>query len=133
LEGATYIDKLASNSRARREGPLLFSEEVDRIYIGSRADVMLHDESHDVLVVERGNSDSVVIWNPWLTKALRLSQFPENGYRQMVCIEAANAGPDDGIIQPRQGHSLSARISRQAVAPGRFARRARAMGAAGNP
>lgn len=117
LEGATYIDKLASNSRARQEGPLLFSEEVDRIYIGTRADVTLHEENHDVLVVERGNSDSVVIWNPWLTKALRLSQFPENGYRQMVCIEAANAGPDARIIQPGQSHSLSTRISRQAVAP----------------
>src|SRR5690606_21284012 len=98
LEGATYIDKLASNSRARQEGPLLFSEEVDRIYIGTRADVMLHDESHDVLVVERGNSDSVFIWNPGLPKPLRLGQFPEKGYRQRVGMEAANAGPVAGII-----------------------------------
>lgn len=112
LEGVSYIDKLQAGAQCRQQGPVRFSGEVDRVYFDTTADVQLLDGSGEPLWVQRRNSQSVVVWNPWQTKGARLSQFPADGYRSMVCIEAANAGPDARLVEAGQTHWLQTIISR---------------------
>ena len=99
-----------------QSGALQPGGEVDRVYFDTDAEMQLSDGAGPPLLVQRGGSESVVIWNPWIDKSKRLSQFPVDGYRGMVCIEAANAGPDARVLQPGQCHVLSTTISRPGVA-----------------
>lgn len=111
LDGATYIDALDDWTHKTQVGEIEFVGELDRIYYGHSGPLHLHDGAHPI-VVERQGSESVVVWNPWQAKSLRLSEFPADGYLGMLCIEAANAGPDTRLLQPGQSHTLGTRIRR---------------------
>ncbi|MEH6564256.1 MAG: D-hexose-6-phosphate mutarotase [Halopseudomonas sp.] len=111
LDQAAYIDAVDGWKQKSQTGDIDFTGELDRIYHGHAASVRLHDSRYPV-VVERRGSESVVVWNPWQAKSLRLSEFPAEGYLGMLCIEAANAGPDARQIQPGQSHTLGTRLSR---------------------
>ena len=54
------------------------------------------------------SSDQVVVWNPWAERAKTLD-MPPNGYRNMLCIEAANIEPVLSIA-PGTTHTLATRI-----------------------
>ncbi|WP_339846334.1 D-hexose-6-phosphate mutarotase [uncultured Halopseudomonas sp.] len=112
LDQITYLDQL-TGCEAVQNGPVSFQQEVDRIYHGVIGILEL-EEAGEIVSVEGAGSSSTVLWNPWIEKSRRLGHFPEEGYREMLCIETANAGPDRQILQPGQTHSLSARISRHA-------------------
>ncbi|RHW21436.1 D-hexose-6-phosphate mutarotase [Pseudomonas jilinensis] len=110
LEGCRYIDQLTSQEHRAQPGPVLIDQEVDRIYYDHTAPVILHQHNGRCLEVTREGSHSLVVWNPWQAKAARLSQFPQDGFRQMVCLEASNAGPDTRVLEPGQSHTLVTRI-----------------------
>lgn len=116
LDGTQYMDKLEEGANFTQSGAVQLLGEVDRIYFGTRADILVHDGS-DQLLIQRSGSNSVVVWNPWIEKSRQLSQFPPQGYLGMVCIEAANAGPDSRMLQPGECHALSTRISRPVAGP----------------
>ena len=113
LQGASYIDKLQADAVCRQQEPIQISGEIDRVYFDTAVDVQLLDGSAEPLWVQRRNSRSVVVWNPWQDKGTRLSQFPADGYRGMLCIEAANAGPDARLVEPGQVQRLQTIISRR--------------------
>lgn len=115
LRGCAYIDKLSDGATVIQSTALRFAEEVDRIYFNHGAELQLRT-GNDVLSIRREGSRSVVVWNPWQDKSTRLSQFPPDGYRTMVCIEAANAGPDGRMLAPGESHRLKTVISRPAQA-----------------
>lgn len=110
LENSAYVDQLTSQQQ-RQQGPVGFSTETDRIYFDHSAPVSLLDASGDALVVRREGSESLVVWNPWIEKSRRLGHFPADGYRRMLCLEAANAGPDARMLEPGETHRLSCRIT----------------------
>ncbi|SDS30373.1 glucose-6-phosphate 1-epimerase [Halopseudomonas litoralis] len=110
LQGCCYIDKL-NGATLTQQTAVRFDAEVDRIYFNHNADLQLRSRT-DVLDIHREGSESVVVWNPWLEKSRHLSQFPDDGYRTMVCIEAANAGPDGRTLEPGSTHTLKTVISR---------------------
>lgn len=112
LLGCAYIDKLQGATLVQ-EAPLRFAQEVDRIYLDHHGEIDVHT-GDDHLRVSRAGSESVVVWNPWQAKAVRLSQFPPDGYRTMVCVEATNAGPDGRVLAPGESHTLVTRIGRSA-------------------
>ncbi|UAW99916.1 D-hexose-6-phosphate mutarotase [Halopseudomonas nanhaiensis] len=112
LEGAEFLDQLTGVDRVRQQGAVTFSGEVDRIYQGHSATIQLEGGSEHYLIVQRQGSQSVVVWNPWVDKSARLGHFPPDGYKTMVCIEAANAGSDGRVLAPGQSHRLQTEIVR---------------------
>jgi D-hexose-6-phosphate mutarotase len=42
-----------------------------------------------------------------------MADFPDDGYRSMVCIEAANAAVDIFLIPPEGEHTLSQTITEE--------------------
>lgn len=117
LHGCAYIDKLSGVTHTQ-QAAVRFDAEVDRIYFDHSADLQLRSRT-DVLGIRREGSESVVVWNPWREKSRRLSQFPDDGYRSMVCIEAANAGPDGRTLEPGSTHTLKTIISRASLSQSR--------------
>lgn len=95
-----------------QSGPIRFGGETDRIYdAGSRAAVIRDPVLGRKILVERFGSESAVVWNPWIEKSKNMADFGDEEYRNMLCIEAANAGGDIRVLGPRAKHELSTRIS----------------------
>lgn len=51
---------------------------------------MLSDGGRQVVICKEGFAD-VVLWNPWVDKSIQLSDFGDEEFCYMVCIEPANA------------------------------------------
>ncbi|MEK1942264.1 MAG: D-hexose-6-phosphate mutarotase, partial [Pseudomonas sp.] len=52
-------------------------------------------------------SRSAVVWNPWIDKAQRLSQFADDAWPGMLCIETANVMDDIVTLAPGAQHSMA--------------------------
>ena len=115
LEDRDYIDQLDGHLVKRTDSAISIAEEVDRIYVESSDECVIVDpvEARRVRVSKSG-SLTTVVWNPWIEKSRRMADFPDEGYRTMVCIEAANAAADVRSVPPGGEHVLSQTIS-QAV------------------
>jgi len=112
LAGASYDDKV-SGARSCREGdaPLRFSGETDRVY-ESTARVTIEDPLRQRrLFVDKTASRTTVVWNPWSDKAKRLSDFGDDEWPEMVCVEAANASPHAVRLPPEARHTTTTIVS----------------------
>ncbi len=110
LEGFTYLDKLEGFAQKLQPGPIRFAEEVDRVYLGNTTPITLDDSgaSRRLLIESRG-SRSAVVWNPWTAKTARLGDMGSpDAFRQMLCVETANAGNDIVTLAPGETHTLVA-------------------------
>ena len=38
-----------------------------------------------------------VIWNPWIEKAKQMSDFNDEGYRNMICVEAGKVADVENL------------------------------------
>jgi D-hexose-6-phosphate mutarotase len=102
-------------SRRRQEGDVTFSEETDRVYLGTSDPVVVHDPVMDRrLIVTKEGSTSTVVWNPWSTKGDQMADMAPGEWSGFVCVETANAADDARTIPPGGRHRLSAVISVEA-------------------
>ena len=108
LAGREYIDQLDGNQIKQQAGEVRINQEVDRIYLNSEDTCVIHDAmlSRQIHVRKRG-SHSTVVWNPWIDKAQAMADFSDEGYKNMLCIEAANAADDVVSLAPGEEHTLS--------------------------
>lgn len=109
LEGCEYLDKVDGSKRKRQEGPVVFTQETDRIYLGTRGCCGILDPDLDrtILITSIG-SRSTVVWNPWIEKAEKMGDFVPDGHLGMVCVETANADEDVIALAPGETHRLAA-------------------------
>lgn len=109
LEGVTYLDKLVSTMKTVcSDMPIMLDGEMDRVYLQTSSDISVDDEANDRTIrVTKKGSATTVVWNPWQDKSASMSDFHIDGYKNMVCIEAANAGNDIILLHPGESHVLS--------------------------
>lgn len=117
LDGATYIDQVDGMQRKTQHGAVTFDREVDRIYLDTDATCAIHDPvlGRQIYVAKRG-SRSTVVWNPWIDKARAMSDYGDDEYPGMVCVETANAADDAVTLAPGEEHRLKAIIAVDALA-----------------
>ncbi len=110
LEGRAYLDKLQGFGRRVQEGTITFAEEVDRIYVGDTSRIEMADKlAKRAIRIESTGSRSAVVWNPWVEKTARLGDMGSaQAFRQMLCIETANAGDDVVTLAAGERHVLGA-------------------------
>ena len=98
LSGHVFHDTVAhgparaiSPSLNSQNGAVTFSGEIDRIYLEQRGAISIVDEQlgRQITMTKRG-SGSTVVWNPWRDKSDGLGDMGAEGYRGMVCVEAAD-------------------------------------------
>lgn len=103
LDGRTYFDKTHAMQRCRDIDPLRIESETDRVYLKPEKVVRIRDESlQRVIAVSSPHSESCVIWNPWIEKARSMSDFSDNAYKTMVCVESTHAMEDARTVEPGQ-------------------------------
>lgn len=105
-----YLDTLDSWQRKSQTGRINFDGETDRIYQGA-PDLDIHSPPHRYRLTAKG-SQSTVVWNPGPEKAGRLSDFPDDAWTGMLCVETANAADDGRQVAPGTSHVLSMTLAR---------------------
>jgi len=112
LAGATYDDKV-SGARGALQGdePVRFVAETDRVYDSSARVSVLDSARKRRLVIDKTCSATSVVWNPWTDKAKRMSDFGDDEWPGMLCVETANTGPHRITLLPETRHTTTAIIS----------------------
>jgi glucose-6-phosphate 1-epimerase len=110
LQGATYYDQLLDMESFQSEASLTFISETDRIYKAPDGDINIIQNKGPGIVIEQDHGGAVVVWNPWLEKSASMSDFPNDGYQTMVCVEAANTLYQTINLAPGSRHSIKQTI-----------------------
>ena len=112
LDGCTYIDKVSNNQQKVQQGPVTISAETDRIYLDTGATCVINDPGWTRrIVIAKSGSRSTVVWNPWVNKARHMTDFGNEEYTDMICVETTNAAKDRVTVEPGATHILQAMIS----------------------
>ncbi|UYP30600.1 D-hexose-6-phosphate mutarotase [Pseudomonas sp. Z8(2022)] len=118
LQGCRYIDTLLDWQEMRQQEAPVFDAETDRIYFDTPARLSIVDPGWGRRIhLDTRGSRSAVLWNPWIDKARRLSQFPDEAWQDMLCIETANVLEDVVQLQPDERHRLDLRLSSDRLHP----------------
>lgn len=116
FEDRPYLDQLAPGPMRIAAEPVRITTEIDRIYQECDAPVIVTDkQSGRRIHIAKTGSRSTVLWNPGREKSARLGDMGgdmgHEGYRRMLCVEAANAGNDTVTLAPGERHRLTTELS----------------------
>jgi len=112
LEGTTYIDKTDGFKRKQLGNqPVRIASETDQVHLSTKATCVVHDEVwRRRIVVEKSGSESTVLWNPWIDKTRGMSDMAPDDWKDMICVETANAADNAIHLAAGASHKLTARI-----------------------
>jgi glucose-6-phosphate 1-epimerase len=112
LSELPYYDQLDASTHPPQAEAIYFQAETDRIYHGSATKIHLHDQANERIIdLSSSHSQSTIVWNPWIAKSKRMSDFGDQEYLRMCCIETANVRNNQISIQPFESHRTSLEIS----------------------
>jgi D-hexose-6-phosphate mutarotase/beta-phosphoglucomutase-like phosphatase (HAD superfamily) len=111
LEGTSFLDKTATPPVLGRElGPLRVTSQVDRVYLGTTADIVVRAGSACAIRVGKSGSATTVVWNPWVDGARAAADLTDDAWTTMLCVEASNVGPSAVRLEPGARHTMSTTI-----------------------
>ncbi len=121
LGGREYIDKPDGFKRKKQPpGAFGIDAETDRVYLATPDTVTVTDPIGPVsgpgpakprlLTVSKENSAATVVWNPWIDKAKAMSDFGDDEWPRMLCVETANVDAHAVTLAPGKSHVMRAVI-----------------------
>ncbi|KAM7472267.1 hypothetical protein LguiA_010450 [Lonicera macranthoides] len=118
LETLDYLDNLSQRERFTEQGDAItFESEVDRVYLRSPNCVAVLDhERKRTYVLKKEGLPDVVVWNPWEKKSKSMTDFGDEEYKQMLCVDAAAL---EKAITLKPGEEWTGRLE-LAVVPSSF-------------
>lgn len=103
LESAAYLNFAEGDNGVPRPAesyPITINRETNRVYPETAATVEIHDASlQRTIRVEKFNSQSTVVWNPWTTQKLP-DDFDPAEHKNMVCVESGNVKQNKISLAP---------------------------------
>lgn len=112
LDGCNYLDKVQNFAQLKQAGGVEFTGETDRIYMDTTADCLIEDKAWGRTIrVAKHGSTSTVVWNPWSEREKAFADMAAGEFKDMLCVETCNAGPDQVTLAPGGAHTLEAMIS----------------------
>jgi D-hexose-6-phosphate mutarotase len=117
LKGLSYLDKVAGFvEKTETSDALRISSEVDRIYQNTTGTVEILDPRLGrKIIVEKQGSDSTVVWNPWIAKAQQMSDFGDEEYERMICVESGNVASNSISLPPGASSTLTVKLSSETL------------------
>jgi len=115
LDGSRYVDK-APGGRAvnAQSGQVALMRETDRVYAHEGTTTILDPGAGRTITVTKEGSASTVVWNPWESKAAGIADLGDGEWREMVCVETANALRSAVVVPAGQSHLMRQHVT---VAP----------------
>jgi len=112
LDGVAYLDNTDGNREKRQAGDIVFTAQTDRAYLDTTHAVEIADPVlRRRIRLEKQNSRTTVVWNPWSTGAQTLSDLGDEEWRTMACVEASNMRVYPVDLAPGQQHTMKTVIT----------------------
>jgi glucose-6-phosphate 1-epimerase len=92
LAGTRYRDRESRDVQVEARAVVTAGDPIDRVYFGAPPRLRLADGRDVVSIAQRGFADTVV-WNPGRELAAAMADMEPEGYRRMLCVEAAAVEP----------------------------------------
>ncbi|MGE0115141.1 MAG: D-hexose-6-phosphate mutarotase [Steroidobacteraceae bacterium] len=90
LQGLHYRDSAVGGMDALEAASALrIAGEVDRIYFGASRPIQVREPGQRAVECSATGFADAVIWNPGAVKAAALNDLEPEGYRHLLCVEAA--------------------------------------------
>jgi glucose-6-phosphate 1-epimerase len=88
LDGCARWDAVA-DAHGRQHGDVTFAGEYDCVFGAPAAPLHLYDGAHTLQITQSPSFANTVVWNPGSALCARLPDMPPDGWRTMLCVEAA--------------------------------------------
>jgi glucose-6-phosphate 1-epimerase len=112
LDGVAYLDNTDGNREKRQAGDIVFTAQTDRAYLDTTHAVEIADPVlRRRIRLEKQNSRTTVVWNPWSTGAQTLTDLGDEEWRTMACVEASNMRVYPVDLAPGQQHTMKTVIT----------------------
>ena len=117
LKGVNYLDKVASFlEKTETSDALRIASEVDRVYLNTTGTVEICDPRIGRKIrIEKQGSASTVVWNPWIAKSRQMSDFGDEEYERMICVESGNVGSNSISLPPGGSSTLTVKLSSETL------------------
>lgn len=89
LEGAARWDAVRDVRGTETASALRFGEEFDSVYAAPGTPLHLLDGHRRLQIAQSAGCTETVVWNPGPALSARLTDMPDDGWRHMLCVEAA--------------------------------------------
>ena len=107
LEGSDYIDLVNQNERRTQQDAITFESELGRIFLDNQATCVIEDPVFNRRIrIEKTGSNSTAVWNPGLDVGSKMDDLGSVGWREMVCVESANALENSIWLEVGASHKM---------------------------
>ena len=114
LENAAFLDfALGANGALKpaENASIKILQETNRSYLDTTTTVAIRDEKlKRVIRVEKSNSKSTVVWNPWTTQKMP-EDWVTTEHLNMVCVESGNVKQNKLSLAPGKTAALQVVLS----------------------
>ncbi|RZL63237.1 MAG: D-hexose-6-phosphate mutarotase [Variovorax sp.] len=92
LQGAARWDAVRDVRQTEETPALAFSAEFDSVYAAPAHPLRLTDVAPrgTLQIAQSPSCTETVVWNPGAALSAKLADMPDDGYRHMLCVEAAH-------------------------------------------
>jgi len=111
LDGVAYLDNRDGNLRKLQAGEIRLTAATDNAYLGTQTPVEIFDPVLKRRIrLEKQNSLTTVVWNPWKEDAAKLADLGDDEWEQFACVEASNILASPVTLAPGEQHTMTAVI-----------------------
>jgi glucose-6-phosphate 1-epimerase len=96
LQSANRWDAVRDERHVETAPDLRFNEEFDSVYAAPAASLRLVQSSGAIEIAQSASCTETVVWNPGPALSAKLADMPDDGYRHMLCVEAARI--DEAVL-----------------------------------
>lgn len=90
LQNKAYIDKV-DNKQEKQEtsNEITITGETDRVYldVDTTSPVAITENGQPLFTISHEGLNTVTLWNPWVENAKKMSDFGDDEYKYMICVE----------------------------------------------
>lgn len=111
-----YMDRAGGNPQQKMQisDTTLFEggQEVDRLFQNHSGVCEIRDPGNNrVIHLQKRGSRSTIIWNPGSEKAKAMSDFGDDEWSEMLCVEPGSVFGQGIVLEPRGRHQMMVTIS----------------------
>ncbi len=109
LAGIRFLDNFDSNKERMQLGDLTLTSQTDDAFVDTQNAVDLLDPNSGRRIrLQKSNSATTVVWNPWQDRARGLQDLGDGEWKQFLCVEASNIMSAAVTLAPGQEHTMTA-------------------------
>lgn len=112
LNGVSFLDNRDKNRAKVQNGDVVMVDATDNAYVNTTAPLEIADPVlRRRIQIEKLNSQTTVIWNPWESGAQAMADLGDHEWQQMLCVEACNILGSAVTLAPGDEHRMAATIA----------------------